>query len=79
MGGADLKFSLSLWGQLRKVLEAPCAGTVRAGSLPADSVAPSIISDIVEAYASCRGRKGGREREKAISRAGLVQDGLGRE
>lgn len=79
MGGADLKFSLSLWGQLRKVLEAPCAGTVRAGSLPAESVAPSIISDIVEAYASCRGRKGGREREKAISRAGLVQDGLGRE
>lgn len=46
--------------------------------LAAESIAPSIISDIVEAYESCRGRKGGREREKAISRAGLVQDGLGK-
>lgn len=79
MGGADLKFFLPLWGQLRKVLEALCAGTVRAGSLPAESLAPSIISDTVEAYDSCRGRKGGREREKAIRRACLVQDGLGRE
>lgn len=53
VGGADLRFFLPLWGQLRKVLETLCTRAVKAGTtlpvlLAVDSVAPRRTSDASE-------------------------------